>query len=1030
MGIIDDIRRRAANSLSAWANGSNEDISADEMIKSLQQRGLAEPTEEKPKAMFFDPYAINDWGGWRQRPSVLTYEALRHMSMTCAPLAAIIQLRTNQMAQFARPQQGKYDKGYRVILRDRRDRNRSMTPVERKRAMEIERMLETTGVLQTGERARDRDSFRTFMKKGLRDTLTYDQFAFEKLSDREGRVSRFIALPSETIRPAVLDVEHADLAEMRSRVSYVQVYENTVIAEFAYDDLAWCIMNPRSDLRTNGFGFSPIEQIIRLVTAWLFGFSYNQNFFSQGSAVKGLLNIKGTIPDKQMRAFRRQWYSMVSGVENCLSAETPIWTSEGAFEIGSFLGDAKERETRLWTGTEWKPALVYRTQAKQPMRTVLGNGSALITSADHRFRVLNAEGLPDWRRQEDLRVGDFVFVNKQVLPQQAAVPSFCGKQATPELFEVLGWMVGDGYFAYGGRGHAKTNTAQWFYSADTEVLIRDRHFAVLREFAESVVRKDLVLTEAEAAFICEQHGFESVCTLQISLQVCSVNFCEELLRLGFTVSKKAEGGKTIPPMLHVLPAEYRVAFVRGLFSADGNNAKLRSPKFTITNDRLRAQTRLLLASLGIRTSLSEGKSKVVIAGRFRGRVQKPSYLEIKDRDAFFALIQPLQAHKQPRPLAKPNEANKHSRVASTTVLHFLRQVREANAASGYALLTRRERMDLNSILIGQDGCSLPRLLRFLDKAQVLPPEWLTQHHFEPVVSVEQVDSDPIQMFDVQIYDDLHAFAANGVITHNSWRTPILNSEDLQWISMHSNNREMEFSAWMDWVTKLICAVFGVDPLEINFQFGNTGQSSSLNTGDQESKLAESKDKGLRPLSDHFTDVINSHLIWDLAPDFEFIFGGMFGSGEEADREALSKDGSTYKTVNEIRAQEDMAALPGEQGKAILNSTWIQWALQKDAAAQQAQQGGDPSQEPGQPPGAGAAGPAQPDEEPDDNLLHQDGQTPPWAVQSDDEGDDQLISQQAKKSARDIARFATNELRKARVSRVVRGSEQTIEIRED
>jgi len=582
MGIIDDIRRRSVNALSAWANGSNEDISADEMVKALQARGLAEPTQEKPKAMFFDPYAINDWGGWRQRPSMLTYEALRHMSMTCAPLAAIIQLRTNQMAQFARPQQGKYDKGYRVILRDRRDRNRSMTPVERKRAMEIERMLETTGVLQTGERARDRDSFRSFLKKGLRDTLTYDQWAFEKLSDREGRVSRFIALPSETIRPAVLDVEHAGMAEMRQRVSYVQVYENTVIAEFAYDELAWCIMNPRSDLRTNGFGFSPIEQIIRLVTAWLFGFQYNQAFFQQGSAVKGLLNIKGTIPDKQMRAFRRQWYSMISGVEN------------------------------------------------------------------------------------------------------------------------------------------------------------------------------------------------------------------------------------------------------------------------------------------------------------------------------------------------------------------------------------------------------------------------------------------------------------------AWRTPILNSEDIQWVSMHSNNREMEFSAWMDWVTKLICAVYGVDPLEINFQFGNTGQSSSLNTGDQESKLAESKDKGLRPLSDHFTDVINSHLIWDLAPDFEFIFGGMFGSGEEADREALSKDGSTYKTVNEIRAQEDMKPLPGEQGKAILNSTWIQWALQKDAAAQQQQQGGEPGQgEPGQPPGAGAAGPAQPDEEPDDNLLHQDGQTPPWAAQGDDdEGDDKLISQQARKSARAIAQFATNELRKARVTRVVRGAEQTIEITED
>lgn len=578
MGLIDDIRRRAASSLSAWANGSSEDISADEMVKALQQRGLAEPTEEKPKAMFFDPYAINDWGGWRQRPSHLTYEALRHMTMTCAPLAAIIQLRTNQLSQFARPQQGKYDKGFRVILRDRRDRNRSMTPVERKRAMEIERMIETTGVLQPGERARDRDSFRTFLKKGLRDTLTYDQMAFEKLADRQGRVSRFIALPSETIRPAVLDIEHAGLREMRDLVSYVQVYEDTVIAEFAHDELAWCIMNPRSDLRTNGFGFSPIEQIIRLVTAWLFGFSYNQAFFTQGTAIKGLLNIKGTIPDKQMRAFRRQWYSMISGSEN------------------------------------------------------------------------------------------------------------------------------------------------------------------------------------------------------------------------------------------------------------------------------------------------------------------------------------------------------------------------------------------------------------------------------------------------------------------AWRTPILNSEDIQWVSMHSNNREMEFSSWMDWVTKLICAIFAVDPLEINFQFGNTGQTSSLNTGDQEAKLSESKDKGLRPLSDHFTDVINSHLIWDLEPDFEFVFGGMFGAGEDADREALSKDASTYKTVNEIRAQEDMPKLPGEQGDAILNSTWIQWALQKDAAAQQQQ--GDPGQELGQPPGTPEERPAESDEEPDDNLLRQDGKAPPWAAQGADEEDDQLISQQAKKAARELTRFAEDALRKARITRVVHGTEQTIEITED
>jgi hypothetical protein len=43
-----------------------------------------------------------------------------------------------------------------------------------------------------------------------------------------------------------------------------------------------------------------------------------------------------------------------------------------------------------------------------------------------------------------------------------------------------------------------------------------------------------------------------------------------------------------------------------------------------------------------------------------------------------------------------------------------------------------------------------------------------------------------------------------------------------------NNREMEYGQWMDWLTKLTCAVFGIDPVEINFIFGNSGQSSSLN----------------------------------------------------------------------------------------------------------------------------------------------------------------------------------------------------------
>jgi hypothetical protein len=479
----------------------DRDVRPEEMADALESAGvglgtasmgnmnIAQATDEKPRAMFHDPYSVMDWGGWRQRPSSLTYETLRQMSVSNTVIAAIVGLRVDQVAAFCTPQQGKYDRGYRVILRDRRDKNKGMSPVEQKEAEAIERFLETTAVLLPNEKAADRDSFRAFIKKGVRDILVYDQWCFEKIRDRAGRPSRFIALPSETIRPAVSDVEHMEPAELRSRVSHVQVYENTVIAEFSSDEIAFCVKNPRSDIRVNGFGFSPIEQIIRLVTAWLFGFEYNTRFFTQGSAIKGLINIKGAIPDRQLRAFRRMWYSMISGVTN------------------------------------------------------------------------------------------------------------------------------------------------------------------------------------------------------------------------------------------------------------------------------------------------------------------------------------------------------------------------------------------------------------------------------------------------------------------AWKTPIINAEDLQWVSMHSSNREMEYGQWMDWLTKLICAIYGADPVEINFIFGNSGQSSSLNQSrPNQEEVTESKDKGLRPLLDHIAEHLNHHIIWDINEDFEFAFTGFDSKAEEQEREARIAKVKAYKTVNEIRAEEDEEPLPGKLGDIILDSTWQQWAQAQEQAAQQATMG--------------------------------------------------------------------------------------------
>ena len=64
-------------------------------------------------------------------------------------------------------------------------------------------------------------------------------------------------------------------------------------------ELTFGIRNKSSDIFTNGYGVSELEDMVQIVTWLLFGMQYNSNFFSQGSNTKGLkklckylLNIK------------------------------------------------------------------------------------------------------------------------------------------------------------------------------------------------------------------------------------------------------------------------------------------------------------------------------------------------------------------------------------------------------------------------------------------------------------------------------------------------------------------------------------------------------------------------------------------------------------------------------------------------------------------------------------------------------------------------------------------------------------------
>ena len=187
--------------------------------------------------------------------------------------------------------------------------------------------------------------------------------------------------------------------------------------------------------------------------------------------------------------------------------------------------------------------------------------------------------------------------------------------------------------------------------------------------------------------------------------------------------------------------------------------------------------------------------------------------------------------------------------------------------------------------------------------------------------------------------------------NNAWRTPIMalgKDSKANWVSLHSNNREMEFGKWMEYCIKTICGVFQMDPIEIGFDISRmgSGQNSSggggLGNGNQMERIMFSQDKGLRPLLRHIQTLLNEYIVYRLNPDFELEFVGLNVGDEMGDLEKTEKQIKLYKTVNEIRAEHDlddidMETIKENPGNLILDPQFIQFVTAQMAAAQQEEQ---------------------------------------------------------------------------------------------
>lgn len=199
-------------------------------------------------------------------------------------------------------------------------------------------------------------------------------------------------------------------------------------------------------------------------------------------------------------------------------------------------------------------------------------------------------------------------------------------------------------------------------------------------------------------------------------------------------------------------------------------------------------------------------------------------------------------------------------------------------------------------------------------------------------------------------EDLVAFKRfwNSMVkgVNQAWTLPVLVSKDQESKASFENFgvefSEMHFSKWMTFLTSMVCAIYGMDPGEINFE-SFAADKSSLSGSDTSAKLDASKDKGLRPFLAYYESLISDYILgeWE-----QYCFRWV-GLDEENPEQAWEGD-KLVLTVNELRAAKGYQPYPTDDdgpdlGAAPLNPA-LMAAWQQATMPEQGEEFGGPAAE--------------------------------------------------------------------------------------
>ena len=145
----------------------------------------------------------------------------------------------------------------------------------------------------------NKENFKTLLRKLLYDILLIDAGVIEKVKQKDGEgIAEIYAIDGSTIR---IKTDEYGMIE-----KYYQVIDEKAVTpvEFEKDEIIYLSNWSRTE---SVYGMSPLETLHNSVTAFLYGENYNIKFFENNATPKGIIDLGGLVPERELDRFRQFW---------------------------------------------------------------------------------------------------------------------------------------------------------------------------------------------------------------------------------------------------------------------------------------------------------------------------------------------------------------------------------------------------------------------------------------------------------------------------------------------------------------------------------------------------------------------------------------------------------------------------------------------------------------------------------------------------------------------------------------------------